>query len=418
MISIIFQNKKIFVLLTLLLQLFNCTAPATSTKETVLESKAAILQEKIPISPGAHQIAEYLPILQQKNVGLVVNQTSTVGQIHLVDTLRALGIQIQKVFSPEHGFRGTADAGEKLTDSVDPQTGIPLISLYGKKRKPSVDDLADLDLVIFDIQDVGARFYTYISTMHYVMEACADYEVPLLILDRPNPNGHYVDGPVREATFESFIGMHPVPVVHGMTIGEYAQMINGEGWLANGASCSLQVIDCKGYNHKRFYQLPVKPSPNLPDMKAIYCYPFTCFFEGTEFSEGRGTKKPFQLIGHPDYPDQEVSFTPTAMAGAQYPKHQDVTCYGIDLSVISLSELQAFGALQLNYLITCYQKFPDKSAFFKKNGFFNKLAGNATLRAAIENGHDLDRIRQSWQPELNQFKAIRKKYLRYEDFED
>ena len=262
--------------------------------------------EELPEKPenvivGAERTAAYLPLIKDKKVGLVVNQTSTIGKVHLVDSLVRLGIDIQAVFAPEHGFRGEADAGAKITDGKDPKTGVSIISLYGKKRKPGAEDLKGLDWVIFDIQDVGARFYTYISTMHYVMEACAEHNVPFLVLDRPNPNGHYVDGPVRESEYQSFVGMHEIPVVHGMTVGEYAQMVNAEGWLTKGMQCKLKVVTCENYDHKTAYELPIKPSPNLPNIRSIYLYPSLCFFEGTVASVGRGTDTQFQVYGHPDY---------------------------------------------------------------------------------------------------------------------
>ncbi len=368
---------------------------------------------------GAARLDAYLPMLQGKAVALVVNQTSVIGSSHLVDTLLANGIDIQAIFSPEHGFRGEADAGEKVTDARDPKTGIPLLSLYGSKRKPTADDLAGIDWVIFDIQDVGARFYTYISTMSYVMDACADYGVRFMVLDRPNPNGHYVDGPVRKPGYESFVGLHPVPVVHGMTVGEYAQMVNGEGWLESDRKVDLTVISCENYDHQTFYELPVRPSPNLPDMRSIYLYPSTCFFEGTVASEGRGTRAPFQIFGHPDYPASvgTFSFTPEPRFGASQPKLDGELCHGYDLSGIPLEELRQQGHINLRYLITFYRNFPDKGNFFLKNNWIDKLAGTSSLREQIVAGKDEAAIRASWAEELAAYKTMRKKYLLYPDFE-
>lgn len=408
------KNKitKFFVLTLFVFQLYSCNSNAVS-----LATIDQMAEKPKPILPGATNTQQYFPLLEGKNIGVVVNQTATIGRTHLVDSLLSMGLRVKTVFAPEHGFRGTADAGEKLTDGLDPQTNLPVISLYGKRRKPGTAEFEGLDVIIFDVQDVGARFYTYISTMHYVMEACAEQKKAFMVFDRPNPNGHYVDGPVLDTTFRSFVGMHPIPVVHGMTIGEYAQMINGEGWLAGGIQCDLTVIPCRNYDHKRFYQLPIKPSPNLPDMKSIYWYPSTCFFEGTILSEGRGTPHPFQYIGHPDYTDLNFTFTPVSMPGAKYPKLQDQKCYGIDLSKMPITELQSFKGLQIQYVIEMYQKFPDQSAFFNANGFFDKLAGGTSLREQIIAGESAETIRNSWQTDLDDFMKIRAKYLLYPDFD-
>ncbi len=366
---------------------------------------------------GADQVHRYLSALQNKRIGLLVNQTSRVNGRHLVDTLLALNVEVKKIFAPEHGFRGEADAGEQLADGKDPKTDLPLISLYGRKKKPSAEDLAALDMLIFDIQDVGARFYTYISTLHYVMEACAEHGVKMLVLDRPNPNGHYLDGPILRPAYQSFVGMHPVPVVHGMTVGEYARMINGEGWLKDGQKCALQVISCMNYDHRTFYKLPVRPSPNLPNMRSIYLYPSLCFFEGTKLSVGRGTPEQFQVIGHPEVEMGDYYFTPEPMPGAKYPKHQAKKCRGIDLSDLTVEELQSRRYIDLSYLIDFYQAFPDQEQFFLKNGFFDKLAGSSALQRQIREKVPAAEIRNSWQAGLDIFRQIRRKYLLYKDFE-
>jgi len=365
------------------------------------------------IEVAATQMQQYLPMLQGKKIALLVNQTSMVGTTHLVDTLHQLGIDIKAIFAPEHGFRGKADAGAKITDGKDARTGIPIISIYGKKKKPSPENLKDVDIIVFDIQDVGARFYTYISSMHYVMEACAENDVAFMVLDRPNPNGHYVDGPVLKKQFSSFVGVHPVPVVHGMTVGEYAQMVNGEGWLKDGKKCKLDIVLCKNYNHNKFYELPIKPSPNLPNIRSVYLYPSLCFFEGTSVSVGRGTSTQFQVYGHPNYPQGDYEFKPTPMSGAKYPLHKDQLCKGYDLSAFPVRTLQKQKALDLNYLINFYQNFPDKSKFFNK--FFANLAGTDELRKQIEAGKTAKEIRASWQEDLAAYKKMRKQYLLYGD---
>lgn len=366
------------------------------------------------IRTGAEQTEVYLPILQDKMVGLVVNQTSVGAEEHLVDVLLNNDIQVVKIFAPEHGFRGKADAGEKVDDSVDPATGIPIVSLYGSKRGPSIEDLDGLDLLIFDIQDVGVRFYTYISTLHYVMEACAKSGVSLLVLDRPNPNGHIVDGPILDVDYRSFVGMHPIPIAHGMTIGEYARMINGENWLGTDLKASLQVIPCKGYQRDKAYQLPIKPSPNLPDMKSIYCYPYTCLFEGTVLSEGRGTPTPFQIFGHPDITgENRVTFVPKSNEGSKYPKLEGLSCRGKSLSSQTEESLRAVGKIDLSHLLEMFHHFPDRDHFFLENGFFDKLAGGSHLRTQIQNGWTEEQIRASWQEGLSVFRKLREKYLLY-----
>ena len=366
--------------------------------------------DKTPI-PGAYQIGLYRDIIEGKSVALVTNQTSMIGQTHLIDSLLSIRIDIKVIFSPEHGFRNLADAGEKIENGKDPDTGISLISLYGSQLKPTSDDLKGIDVVIFDIQDVGARFYTYISTLHYILEACADNHVKCLILDRPNPNGFYFDGNILDTAYSSFVGMHPVPVVHGMTVGEYAQMVNGEGWLKGGVRCDLTVIKCKNYDHKTYYTLPVKPSPNLPDQTAVYLYPSICFFEGTNISLGRGTSFPFQVFGSPELPDRGFSFTPESVPGAKNPSLLGIKCYGTDLRDAIKMKLVPKGEINLSWLITAYNDFPHKDKFF--TSYFDVLAGGPVLREQIQNGMTARQIRATWQEGLRKFAEIREKYLLY-----
>ena len=365
---------------------------------------------------GAERIDKYLPLLKGKSVGLVVNQTSVVGNTHLLDTLLSLGIDVQVVFAPEHGFRGTADAGEHVTNGIDPKTKTAIVSLYGDNKKPNPGQLKDLDILVFDIQDVGVRFYTYISTLQYVMEACAENNKPLVLLDRPNPNGHYVDGPVLDTQYRSFVGMQPIPVVYGMTMGEYAQLLNGEKWLAKKVQCTITVIPCLNYDHTTFYSLPIKPSPNLPNMTAIYLYPSLCFFEGTNnVSLGRGTDKPFQIYGSDLFPDNlPYTFTPKSVDGAKNPPLLNKTCYGYDLSALPLDTLRK-QKFTLNYLLNAYKLSKDNNNFF--NSFFIKLAAKASLGVQIEKGMKEKTIKATWKTTLAKFKVIRKKYLLYKDFE-
>lgn len=394
------------------------------------------------IIPAAERISVYLPLLKGKRVGIFANQTSTVGNSHLVDTLRKSGVDIRVIFGPEHGFRGTADAGEKIGNYVDEKTGIPVVSLYGSKRRPSAQDVKDVDVLLFDIQDVGVRFYTYISSLEEFMEAAFEMGKPLMILDRPNPNGHYVDGQVLDKKYKSFVGMQPVPVVYGMTIAEYAMMIAGEKWLSEKANnrydyyknyaqnsvdtaFHFQVIKNGNYTHKSKYVLPVKPSPNLPNIQSIYLYPSTCFFEGTVLSEGRGTNKQFQVFGHPALPKNLYSFTPNPNDGAKNSKLYGQVCYGWDLSGTPAEVLEEVdNKVQLRWLMNAYKLFPEKNKFFilPKSGkmeesFFNKLAGNNELWQQIVAGKSETEIKESWEPKLSEFKKIRKKYLLYEDFE-
>lgn len=395
-----------------------------------------------PVIPAAERISAYLPLLKDKRVGLFANQTSMAGSSHLADTLQKSGVKITVIFGPEHGFRGTADAGEKVSNYTDEKTGIPVVSLYGSKRKPSADDLKEVDVLLFDIQDVGVRFYTYISSLEEFMEAAFEHRKPLLVLDRPNPNGHYVDGPVLDKKYKSFVGMQPVPVVYGMTVGEYAQMLVGEKWLSPAANAytdyfqrmkehpvdtpfHFMIIKNENYTHKSRYVLPVKPSPNLPNIQSIYLYPSTCFFEGTVLSEGRGTDKPFQVFGHPSLPKNLYAFTPNPNDGAKSSKLYGQKCYGWDLSGTEEEVMaKTNNRIQLKWIIDAYRLFPEKDKFFllPKSGemeasFFTKLAGNNELWQQIKAGKPEEEIRRTWEPGLNQFKKIRKKYLLYEDFE-
>lgn len=356
---------------------------------------------------GAEQLDRLLPHLQGKRVALVVNYTAMVGKTHLADTLRSRGVNVKKIMAPEHGFRGNAAAGEQVKDGVDVKTGLPVVSLYGKGYKPAPTHLEDIDVIVFDIQDVGVRFFTYVGTLHYVMEAAAENNKPVIVLDRPNPNAHYIDGPVLKPGFTSFIGMHPVPVVHGLTVGEYAGMINGEGWLANKQKCELKVIPLKNWKHSDRYSLPVKPSPNLPNDQAIRLYPSVCFFEGTTLSLGRGTQIPFQIVGHPLLKGMPFQFTPVSIRGmANKPPHENQLCYGIDLR-----DAQVPDKIELHYLLNMYKAFPDKEQFFIS--FFEKLAGNAELREQIKKGLSEEQIRATWQDDVEAYKVMRSKYLLY-----
>lgn len=365
---------------------------------------------KVEILTAADRPEAYLPLLEGKSVGLVVNQTSiltTKQNMHLVDFLMMEGIDVKKVFVPEHGFRGDADAGEAVGNEIDKRTGLPLVSLYGNNKKPSAESIKDLDIIIYDLQDVGLRFYTYISTMHYVMESAAENKIPMLILDRPNPNGDYIDGPVLKKGFESFVGMHPIPVVHGLTVGELAQMINGEGWLKNKVKADINIIKVENYSKDLPYSLPVKPSPNLPNDLSIRLYPSLCFFEGTDMSVGRGTYFPFQVYGYPDQKYGEFTFKPVSIAGmSKNPPHQDKLCYGRDLREESLTH-----QFTLEYLIDAYRVSGKKEKFF--NNFFDKLAGTDQLRKDILAGKTESEIKASWQADLDKFRKESKVYLMY-----
>ena len=374
--------KQIFILLCVLLSVFSYSQ----------------------IKVAAERTNEYIPLLKNQKVAIVGNQSSMIHKTHLVDSLLSRKVNIVKVFSPEHGFRGTVDAGAKIIDEIDQKTGIPIISLYGKNKKPSTKHLEDVDIILFDIQDVGTRFYTYISTLHYVMEAAAEHNLKVIVLDRPNPNGHYIDGPVREDGFESFVGMHPIPIVHGMTIAEYAQMINGENWISD--KCNLQVIKMEKYTHDMHYDLPVKPSPNLPNSRSVNLYPSLCLFEGTTISIGRGTKYPFQHFGAP-YLQSSYFFIPKSGTGSKHPKHENKTCFGFDLRY----QDNYFTSINLEWLIYCYKNSNKKEVFF--NNFFDKLAGTNKLRLQIIEGKNSKEIKSSWQLDLEEFKKTRQKYLLY-----
>jgi uncharacterized protein YbbC (DUF1343 family) len=366
--------------------------------------------QKEPI-PGANQIEEYKSVIAGKSVAVVANQTSMIESTHLVDTLLSLGINIKVIFAPEHGFRNLADAGETIENGKDIETGVPVISLYGSHLKPTARDLAGIEVVIFDIQDVGTRFYTYISTLHYLLESCAENHVKCLILDRPNPNGFYSDGNILDTAYSSFVGMDPVPVVHGMTVGEYAKMLNGEGWLKNSVKCDLVVISCKSYTHKSLYELPIKPSPNLPNQTSVYLYPSLCFFEGTTISLGRGTSFPFQVFGSPDMPDKGFSFIPGSVPGAKNPPLLGIKCFGTDLRDALKKKLVPKSELNLDWLISAYQDFPKKDKFF--NSYFDVLAGGPVLREQIQKGMTARQIRDTWKEGLQKFAKIREKYLLY-----
>lgn len=384
---------------------------SSSSAQAIRTDKNIFVEKSILL--GADNSVKYLPILKNKKVGVVTNQTGILSNgTHLVDFLLEQKIKVAKIFAPEHGFRGTADAGELIKDGKDTKTGLPTISLYGNNKKPKLEQLAGIDIMIFDIQDVGARFYTYISTLHYVMEACAEQKIPLLVFDRPNPNIDLVDGPVLEEEYKSFVGMHKIPVLHGMTIGEYAKMINGEKWLdpstgsGRGIQCKLTVIPCENYNRNMSYSLLVKPSPNLPNDQSINLYASLCFFEGTNVSVGRGTNKQFQVYGSPFLPVQKFSFIPKPNEGAKDPLYNGKECFGEDLS-----KIEKVNRLELNWLLKAYNETADKSKFF--NSFFTKLAGTKKLQQQIESGISENEIRTSWQEGLEQFKKMRKQYLIY-----
>ena len=369
-------------------------------------SLTSCAQNSTEIKTAATQTSLYTHLLKGKNIAVVANQTSVIQNTHLVDSLLHLGVKITKVFSPEHGFRGKADAGAHVEDGVDAKTGLPIFSLHGKSKKPSALQLKDIDLVIFDIQDVGVRFYTYISTLHYVMEACAELKIPVILLDRPNPNGHYIDGPVLEPKHSSFLGKHPVPLVYGMTIGEYGQMINGQKWLKNGIQCDLTVIKLKNYTHNSEYSLSIRPSPNLPNDRSINLYPSLGFFEGTIINAGRGTEFQFQRYGAPFFKKNNFSYTPKPNFGSKYPKHKGKLSYGVDLRAT-----EKLSTINLEWLIDAYKKTPKTEKFFGKT--FTIHAGNTKLQQQIEQGLTAKEIRRSWRTDLKAFKMIRKKYLIY-----
>ena len=392
-------SKSKYLILVLVL-IFNYTNAFSQTNNST------------SIITGANQTEKYIPLLKGKNIAVVTNQTGIVfkkngSQIHLIDSLLSLSVSIQKVFAPEHGFRGKADASEHVSNNIDTKTGLPIISLYGKNKKLPPSLLENIDVVLFDIQDVGVRFYTYISTMTYVMETCAALKIPFIILDRPNPNGHYVDGPTLKMEYKSFVGMHPVPLVYGMTIGEYAQMVNGENWLKNNLQCDLTVIPLQNYTHNSEYNLPIRPSPNLPNSTSINLYPSLGFFEGTTINAGRGTEFQFQRYGAPFFPKGEFVYTPQANFGAKYPKFKNKLCYGVDLK-----KTERLNKIDLSFLIDAYQKTPKNKDFF--GATFTIHAGNTTLQKQIETGMTAKEIRNTWQSNIDAFKNIRKKYLIYD----
>ncbi len=363
---------------------------------------------------GADQVEKYFPLIRGRQVALVANHTSLIGNTHLADSMVSSGILLKKIFSPEHGLTGQAGAGDLISDGTYGNTGIPIVSLYGKKKKPAPDDLKGIDVVVFDMQDVGVRFYTYISTLHYIMEACAENAKPLIILDRPNPLGHFVDGPLLEPSHQSFVGMHPIPVVYGMTIGELANMINGEGWLAGGIKCSLSVITCRNYSHDSLYSLLVNPSPNLNSMEAVYLYPSLCFFEGTIMSLGRGTEFPFRVFGHPDYPDTTFFFLPKPNMANKAPLFANQTCYGTNLQMLTIQQLSMMKEINLSWIIDTYHAMGNNERFFTP--FFDKLAGTSGLRKQIIAGKPEAEIRKTWKPGLEKYMVLRAKYLLYDDF--
>ena len=379
------------------------------TQSTSAPTPCLVFVDKAHYVSAAQQLDDYLPLIEGKRVGVISNQTSIIGDTHLVDTLLSLGIDIRKIYTPEHGFRGTADAGAKVNSGKDEKTGLPIVSLYGKNKKPTSEMLQGIDIILFDLQDVGVRFYTYISTMSYVMEAAAENGIPVIVLDRPNPNGYYVDGPVLKTENQSFVGLHQVPVVYGMTIGEYAKMVNGEGWLKNGIHCDLTVISIRDYNRNAIYELPVKPSPNLPNWESVYLYPTLCFFEGTLVSIGRGTETPFQIYGHPDMRGG-YTFTPKSISGASKPLLEGQRCRGENLVEFAHDYAHNENQLHLEWVIEAYQQLKDKG-FFKD--YFRLLSGDKQLQINIENGKSVDEIRASWKDDLDAFKTIRAKYLMY-----
>lgn len=367
------------------------------------------------LETGAMQIDTYLPLMQGKKVALVANHSSLLGDTHLADSLLSLNVNLVKVFAPEHGFRGLADAGELVDDGIDSKSGLEVVSLYGSNKKPSPESLEGVDMILFDLQDVGARFYTYIYTLTYVMEAAAEAGIPVIVLDRPNPNGFYIDGPVMEKEYSSFVGMHPVPVVYGMTIGEYGKMVNGEYWLSDSIKCDLYVIPLKNYDRSKLYKLPVRPSPNLPTWESVYLYPSLCLFEGTVVSIGRGTDYPFSVYGHPDLKSGSFVFTPESRPGAKYPKLQGVPCFGQNLNGYAHAYEEVEYHFKLGWIINAYNELGNDSTFFTP--YFEKLIGTSNLRAQIINGESIKQIRSSWKEDLDIFNTVRKKYLIYEDFE-
>ncbi|MDG1728812.1 MAG: DUF1343 domain-containing protein [Algibacter sp.] len=409
----VFKNTVFPIIIGIVLVMISCASKVKNglNEETEVPNQ---FENDSSIVVGANQTEMYLPLLKGKRIGIVANQTSVIFKndntnTHLVDSLVALNMDVKKVFSPEHGFRGRVDAGEIVKDDIDTKTNLPIVSLYGKNKKPTKEQLEGLDIVVFDIQDIGVRFYTYISTLHYLMEACSENNIPVLILDRPNPNGQYIDGPTMEKQHQSFLGMHPIPLVYGMTIGEYAQMVNGEKWLSNEARCDITIIPCANYTHNKTYSLLIRPSPNIPNDQSIKLYPSLGLFEGTNVNAGRGTEFQFQRYGAPFLNPETMTFTytPHANFGAKHPKHKSELCYGEDLSNATIKD-----EMTLKWIIKAYENTTDKSLFFLTDGF-TKHAGTNKLQKQIEAGLSEEAIKATWQDDLERFKKTRKTYLIY-----
>ena len=399
------MQKLFFILSTLFLFINNIIHAQSEHNRAIINAEESVV--------GASRTELYLPILQNKRVGIIANQTSIFSNTHLIDTLLKLEIDIKAIFTPEHGFRGSADEGTFIANSIDEKTNLPIISLYGSNKKPNKEQLKDIDILLFDLQDVGTRFYTYISTMTYIMEAAAENDIPVIVLDRPNPNGFYIDGPIMEDENTSFVGLHHIPIVYGMTIGEYALMVNGEYWLKDSLQCDLTIIPLGNYKREAIYKLPVKPSPNLPNWQSVYLYPSLCLFEGTIVSVGRGTETPFQVYGHP-LMEGEYSFTPKQKKGKRAPLHCDKTCHGENIYNFAENYKNNKAELKLNWLINAYNQLHEKDNFF--NNFFVKLSGTKDLQNQIIEGVTEDDIRHSWQAGIDDFKTTRDKYLIYDDF--
>lgn len=387
---------------------------ALQTHAQIISKSDFVTLTSADVKVGAERMEQYIDMLKGKNVAIVANQTSLVKNTLLVDTLMSLGIKVTKIFAPEHGFYGTADAGATIKNGKDKSVSVSIVSLYGKHYKPTTEDMKGVDIVVYDIQDVGVRFFTYVSTLHYVMEACAENNKPLIVLDRPDPLGYYVDGPVLDTAYRSFVGLDPVPIVYGMTAAEYARMLNGEKWLKDGKQCNLTCVSVQGYEHKDLYELPVKPSPNLPNMASVYLYPSLALFEGTVISVGRGTDFPFQVIGAPELQSAPFTFTPQSKPGATDPPYKGQVCHGYDLRDFGSVLMKNYQKLYFFWLKGSFKNYPDQGKFF--NNYFKSLAGNDQLQKQITQGLTDEDIRKSWEPQLENFKKIRKRYLLYSDF--
>lgn len=416
-----YRSKFLIIFLLLILSYNTVSVSAEQSGILFFSKDLPTTNASLKLQTGAEQIDQYLPYLKGKRIGMVVNPTSVIGNTTVVDSLLKLGVKIVKIFGPEHGFRGDASAGVKVDNSIDAKTSLPVISLYGKHLKPTKEDMDDVDLMVYDIQDVGTRFYTYINTLQHVMEACGENNKEVLILDRPNPNGFYVDGPILDPKLRSGIGYNPIPITHGLTIGEYAQMLNGEGWMANKVKCKIKIIKIANYDHSTPYILPVKPSPNLNTAQSILLYPSLCLFEGTIISQGRGTYFPFTILGNPDLGDKyKFSFTPVGIKGmSETPLHMNKECFGIDLRQYNTNKIRKEAKINLSWLIELYNAYPHKEKFFdfkqsNQMGNFDKLAGTYDLKQQIIAGKSEEEIRRSWEPGLSQYKDMRKKYLLYE----